>query len=131
MYLAPDSLNQLSPHSSPDPDWIWFSFVSYRIGDRLRIETEVLRQAHELHADVPHAGGFVVAGAFGEFLDEGFAACLLAVAPAPVGSGLAELAIGNDLGDAIAREFLGDVALGDVLLEPGEDFLEQFRGVAK
>lgn len=110
--------------------------MSYRIGDqwcdRCRSFTaQNLSQAHQLHADVPHAGGFVVAGTLREFLDEGFAACLLAVAPAPVGSGLAKLAIGDDLGDAIARQFLGDVALGDVLLEPGEDFLEEFGGVAE
>jgi hypothetical protein len=55
----------------------------------------------------------------------------LPVAPAPVHAGLRELGVGHHLGQSVTGQFLRDVALGDVLLKPGEDHLEGARRVAK
>ncbi len=46
-------------------------------------------------------------------------------------AGLSEVRVGHDLGHALARQRLRHISLGDVLLEPRKDLLEQFLGVAE
>uniref|UniRef100_J3N3R4 Uncharacterized protein n=1 Tax=Oryza brachyantha TaxID=4533 RepID=J3N3R4_ORYBR len=45
--------------------------------------------------------------------------------PAPVDAGLGEAGVADDLGEALAGLLLGDVALGDVLLEGREEEAEE------
>lgn len=85
-----------------------------------------LGQAHELFAQIPQPLCLlIVAGLIRDFLLKGATARLLAIAPAPVHAGLFVIWIGNDGSDPLSSQLLGDIAPGDVLLEPGEDGAEQ------
>ena len=45
--------------------------------------------------------------------------------------GLLEFRVADHLRHALPRQRLGDIALGDVLLDPWEDALEQLRRIAE
>lgn len=64
-------------------------------------------------------------------MHEGIAAFFLAVAPTPIDTGNPKAFIGDHLGDPFPGHFLGDIAAGDVLLEPGENDLEGVEVVAE
>ena len=88
--------------------------------------------AHQVHGQLPHPPScFWISGLVGQFLAELLTVLLLAVAPTPVHPGFGEVGIGHHISHPFSGQGLGDIAAGDVFLEPGEDRLEGLGGVAE
>ena len=91
-----------------------------------------LGEANQPGGDFPQTFSLVrVVSLVGWLLHERVTAYPLAATPAPVCTRLIILLLGHKVRHALASGFLGDKRLGDVLMEDGEEGLEEGQVVAE